>query len=90
MQVYVEFLLGGGERGRVENNAVVPLRLKFRIIRSLSHHCTGCYGHATHNIFFFYAQIMELCIYYETSYKTTYYIYCVLHHLKCDNPIICA
>jgi len=29
-----------------------------------------------HNIYFFYAQIMELFIYYEIVYKTTY---CIFH-----------
>ena len=30
-----------------------PYKLKFRTIRSLSHHYTSCYCHTTHNISFF-------------------------------------
>ena len=57
-------------------------KLKFNSMRPLSHHYTSCYCHTTHNISFFYAQIMELYIYYETTYKTIHYMYCLLHHLK--------
>ena len=32
--------------------------------------------------FFFNAQIMKLCSYYETAYDTIHYMYCLLHHLK--------
>ena len=51
-------------------------------MRPLSHHCTSCCCHAIHNIFFCYAQIMELCIYYEIMYKTTHCMYCLSHRLK--------
>ena len=58
-----------------------PHKLKFRTTRPLSHYSTSC-CYATHNISFFYTQIMELCVYYETAYKTTHCMYCLFLHLK--------